>query len=399
MKRLKLGLLSQIIIAVILGVICGELFPTLLARLVATFNSLFSNFLGFSIPLIILGLVAPSIAELGKGAGRLLGATVGIAYGSTVVAGLFSYFVCKLIYPLILTPDNTLLKLEEIASAKITPFFSVSMPPIIDTTSTLILAFVIGMGLSSIKGTRLKEAIVDFKDIVTIVITKVIIPLLPLYIFGIFLIIGSEGKLFTMLSLFIRVIGLIFVMHIILLVVQFIISGAIRGKNPFKALYNMLPAYATALGTQSSAATIPVTLEQCKKNGVSSDIAEFVVPLCATIHLSGSILKIVACAFAIMWMQEIPCSFNLFIGFIFMLGITMVAAPGIPGGAIMAALGPIASILGFDESSQALMIALYITMDSFGTAGNVTGDGAIAMIIDKIYRQRSDKSRTETAQS
>ena len=146
----------------------------------------------------------------------------------------------------------------------------------------------------------------------------------------------------------------------------------------------MMPAYFTALGTQSSAATIPVTLEQTKKKGVSSDIAGFVIPLCATIHLSGSTLKIVACALALMMMQGIPFDFPLFAGFIFMLGITMVAAPGVPGGAIMAALGILQSMLGFDESAQALMIALYIAMDSFGTACNVTGDGAIALIIDKI---------------
>lgn len=150
----------------------------------------------------------------------------------------------------------------------------------------------------------------------------------------------------------------------------------------------MLPAYFTALGTQSSAATIPVTLKQATMNGVSSDIAGFVIPLCATIHLSGSTLKIVACALALMMMQGMPYDFALFAGFIFMLGITMVAAPGVPGGAIMAALGILGSILGFDESAQALMIALYIAMDSFGTACNVTGDGAIALIIDRVMGKK-----------
>ena len=169
-----------------------------------------------------------------------------------------------------------------------------------------------------------------------------------------------------------------------LLVFQYSIAALFVRKNPFKLLGKMMPAYFTALGTQSSAATIPVTLEQTKKNGVSSDIAGFVIPLCATIHLSGSTLKIVACALALMMMQGIPFDFPLFAGFIFMLGITMVAAPGVPGGAIMAALGILQSMLGFDESAQALMIALYIAMDSFGTACNVTGDGAIALIIDKI---------------
>ena len=215
-----------------------------------------------------------------------------------------------------------------------------------------------------------------------------IIPVLPLYIFTIFLKIGAEGQVGMILKMFIKVIALIFAMHIILLLFQFAVAGLISKKNPLKSLLTMLPAYMTALGTQSSAATIPVTLAQAKKNGINEDIAGFVIPLCATIHLSGSILKIVACAVAIMWAGRIGYSFELYAGFICMLGIAMVAAPGVPGGAIMASLGLLSSMLGFDETLQGLMIALYITMDSFGTAGNVTGDGAIAMIIDKIYKKR-----------
>ena len=164
-------------------------------------------------------------------------------------------------------------------------------------------------------------------------------------------------------------------------------AGLIGKKNPFGLLKNMLPAYATALGTQSSAATIPVTLAQTRKNGVSENIATFVIPLCATIHLSGSTKKIVACSMAIMIMSGMPIDIFNYSGFIMMLGITMIAAPGVPGGAIMAALGLLESMLGFGETTQALMIALYIAMDSFGTACNVTGDGAIAVIVDKIARK------------
>ena len=171
------------------------------------------------------------------------------------------------------------------------------------------------------------------------------------------------------------------------LVLQFVIAGGFAKKNPFKLLLNMMPAYFTALGTQSSAATIPVTLQQTRKNGVSEDVAGFTVPLCATIHMSGSTLKIVACALALMIMQGIPYDFGMFAGFICMLGITMVAAPGVPGGAIMASLGLLQSMLGFNDEAQALMIALYIAMDSFGTACNVTGDGAIAVIMDKIMKK------------
>ena len=244
----------------------------------------------------------------------------------------------------------------------------------------------LGLGLAQLKNDTLKNAARDFQEIIVRMISVVILPLLPIYIFGIFLNMTHSGQVFSVLMVFIKIIGVIFLLHIFLLVFQYCIAALFVRKNPFKLLGRMMPAYFTALGTQSSAATIPVTLEQTKKNGVSSDIAGFVIPLCATIHLSGSTLKIVACALALMMMQGIPFDFPLFAGFIFMLGITMVAAPGVPGGAIMASLGILQSMLGFDESAQALMIALYIAMDSFGTACNVTGDGAIALVVDKIYK-------------
>ena len=227
----------------------------------------------------------------------------------------------------------------------------------------------------------------DFKEIIVRTIEVVILPLLPFYIFGIFLNMTHSGQVYSVLLVFVKIIGIIFLLHIFLLIFQYSVAGMVVKRNPFKLLYKMLPAYFTALGTQSSAATIPVTLEQTKKNGVSENIAGFVIPLCATIHLSGSTLKIVSCALALMIMQGMSYDFQLFAGFIFMLGITMVAAPGVPGGAIMAALGLLNSMLGFDDSAQALMIALYIAMDSFGTACNVTGDGAIALIMDKIMNK------------
>ena len=177
-------------------------------------------------------------------------------------------------------------------------------------------------------------------------------------------------------------------MHIVLLLIQYVIAGGVAGRNPFKALLTMLPAYATALGTSSSAATIPVSLRQVLKMNISQRIAGFVIPLCATIHLSGSTMKITACALALMMLQGMPYNFELFAGFILMLSVIMVAAPGVPGGAIMAALGILNSILGFDEKLQGLMVALYIAMDSFGTACNVTGDGAVALIIDKIAKTK-----------
>lgn len=383
MKKIKIGLLARIIIAIILGIAIGTVFPAPLVRIFVTFNGIFSEFLNFSIPLIILGLVTVAIADIGKGAGKMLLITALIAYGATLFSGFLSYFTGVTVFPSLIEPGGV--PLEEVSEAQgIVPYFSVAIPPLMNVMTALILAFTLGLGLAALNSNALKNVARDFQEIIVRMISAVILPLLPLYIFGIFLNMTHSGQVYSILMVFIKIIGVIFVLHIFLLVFQYCIAALFVRKNPFKLLGRMMPAYFTALGTQSSAATIPVTLEQTKKNGVSADIAGFVIPLCATIHLSGSTLKIVACALALMIMQGMPFDFPLFAGFIFMLGITMVAAPGVPGGAIMAPLGILQSMLGFDESAQALMIALYIAMDSFGTACNVTGDGAIALIIDKI---------------
>ena len=383
MKKMKLGLLPRIIIAIALGIVCGLFFPGWIVRIFLTVNSLFGNFLNFIIPLLILGLVAPGIADLGKGAGRLLLITALLAYGFTLFSGFFTYFTCDLSYPWLL---NTSDKLSAVAdnTVALQPYFTVEMPAVMGVMSALILAFTLGLGMSVIDGNRLKSVMDDFKDIINQVITAVIIPVLPLYIFGIFLNMTNSGQVAGVMNVFLKIIVVIFVMTVVLLFIQFFIAGMAGKKNPLRLFRNMLPAYMTALGTQSSAATIPVTLEQTIRNGVRPDLAGFVIPLCATIHLSGSTMKIVACSMAIMLMSGMEINFAQFAGFIMMLGIAMVAAPGVPGGAIMAALGLLQSMLGFDETAQGLMIALYIAMDSFGTATNVTGDGAIAVIVDRI---------------
>ncbi|MEZ7954171.1 MAG: dicarboxylate/amino acid:cation symporter [Bacteroidales bacterium] len=387
MKKIKIGLLTKVVAAIILGIASSYIMPNSVVRGFVTFNSIFGNFLGFTIPMIILGLVAPGIADLGKTAGKLLVITTLIAYLSTVLAGYFSFFVTEWSLPLLIDNNENFNDLTQLSSNQILHYFTIDMPPVMSVTSALILAFILGLGVSGMETNHIKNILSEFRELVTKIIVKAIIPLLPIYIFGIFLKIASEGQANMIMRLFFKVIIVIFVMHIILLLIQFSIAGFITGKNPLKALVNMLPAYMTALGTQSSAATIPVTLSQAKKNGVDPDLADFVIPLCATIHLSGSMLKIVSCAFAIMWIMDMPCSTELFSGFIFLLAITMVAAPGVPGGAIMAAIGVLQSTLLFDEQAIGLMIALYIAMDSFGTACNVTGDGAIAMIVNKINRK------------
>ncbi len=381
-RKIKIGLLAKIVIAIVLGIVCGLFFPEWLQRIFATFNGLFSNFLGFFVPLLILGLIVPGIANVGKSAGKLLGITLALAYTFTLFSGFFTWGVCETFYPEML--KNATLSTVENSGGNFEPYFTVEMPPIMGVMSALIAAFVIGIGLTAVGGDSLKKVFNDFYEIIIMTITRVVIPLLPLYIFGIFMSMSASDQITCVLEVFLKLIVVIFAMTAVLLLVQFGIAGIVARKNPLKMLKNMMTAYFTALGTQSSAATIPVTLKQTIKNGVDESIAGFVIPLCATIHLSGSAMKITACALAISMITGLEIPMETMVGFIFMLGITMVAAPGVPGGAIMAAIGVLQSILGFDDTAVALMIALYIAMDSFGTATNVTGDGAIAVIIDKI---------------
>ena len=382
MKTVKIGLLGKILIAIALGIGTGLIFPEWAVRIFVTINSIFSQFLGFAIPLIIVGLVTPAIADIGNKAGKMLLVTVAIAYFSTIFAGLASYLTGAAFFPSMIDSGEGLKSLSE--SGETLPYFTVTIPPLMGVMTALVLAFMTGLGLAATQHRTLLDAAHGFEQIIVKTINTAIIPVLPVYIFGIFLNMTYVGQVFSILTVFIKIIGIIFAIHIGILMLQFTIAGGFAHKNPFKLLWTMMPAYFTALGTQSSAATIPVTLAQTRKNGVSEDIAGFTVPLCATIHMSGSTLKIVACALALMIMQGNPYDFWQFFGFICMLGITMVAAPGVPGGAIMASLGLLQSMLGFNQESLALMIALYIAMDSFGTACNVTGDGAIAIIVDRL---------------
>ena len=384
---MKIGLLGRILIAIALGVALGHVFTLPWVRIFVNFNSIFGQFLGFIIPLIILGLVTPAIADIGKGAGKLLLITVGIAYADTVIAAILSYTTGITFFPsLIGNGAQTLDPVEK--SAEILPYFTVNIPAALDVMSALVLSFIMGLGIAYGGHKVLRDATNEMKAIIVGVIERVIIPLLPVYIFGIFLNMTFSGDVMRMMTVFAKIIVVIFALHIFVLIYQYLIAGAIVRKNPFRLLANMFPAYLTALGTSSSAATIPVALKQTRKNGVFEGVAGFVIPLCATVHLSGSAMKITACAFTIALLEGMPTDFPLFLHFIMVLAIFMVAAPGVPGGAVMAALAPLGSILGFGENEQALMIALYIAMDSFGTACNVTGDGAIALVVDKLNRKK-----------
>lgn len=385
-KSITSHLLFRIVLAMALGIVCAWFFPGWLGRIFATFNAIFSQLLGFVIPLIILGFVAPAIAEVGTRAGRMLLVTALIAYGSTLVAGFSSYWISEGLFPLMITGDSASQTVGD--SAPLAPYFTVEMPPLMPVMTALVTAFILGLGVASLPAdNRFMPLLGEFRRIVSMVIEKVIIPLLPVYIFGIFLNMTYSGEVASILSTFAKIIGVIFLMHILWLILQFCAVAPLSpgSRNPIRLLGTMLPAYFTALGTQSSAATIPVTLRQAEKLGVDPAVAGFTVPLCATIHMSGSTLKIVSCAVALMITRGMPFDFGMFAGFICMLGVTIIAAPGIPGGCIMASLGLLTSMLGFSDADCALMIALYIAMDSSGTACNVTGDGAIAIAVARIF--------------
>lgn len=389
----KIGLLPRILIAIVLGVLLGNVLPEAWVRIFVTFNGLFSQFLSFLIPLIIIGLVAPAIADIGRAAGRLLLLTVVLAYADTIVAGLLAFATGTMLFPMLIDSDASM-AVEKTADA-LQPYFQLQIPAILDVMAALVSSFVIGIGIAYTDSPTLKKGFSEFRTIIEKTIQSVIIPLLPLYIFGIFLGMTFTGEAYHIILVFAKIICIIFLLHIFILLYEFLIAGGLARKNPFRLLVNMLPAYFTALGTSSSAATIPVTLRQVKKNGVSDDVASFCVPLCATIHLSGSMMKITCCALTVCLIGGLPHDLPLFLHFIMLLGVCMVAAPGVPGGAVMAALGPLAGILGFSPDAQALIIALYIAMDSFGTACNVTGDGALAVIIDKLH-QKPDSPSLQT---
>lgn len=378
-------LLIRILIAIAAGIAGGFVFPEWLSRIFATFNGVFSGLLNFTIPLLIVGFVAPAIADIGRRAGAMLGVTVAIAYLMTFGSGMLAYFTAELTFPTLI--GDTVLSAETTTGASPQPFFALPIQPLMSVTSSLVLAMLLGFACAVLgqAAATLKAVIDDFRNVIRLVINKLIVPLLPLYIFGIFMSMTIEGAVGPVLVTFVKIIAVIFVLHIGVLVLQYLIASAFSGYNPLKSLLTMLPAYVTALGTQSSAATIPVTLERTVRMGVSRDVSGFVIPLCATIHMSGSTLKIVSCAVALMIVRGMPFDAVMFAGFVAMLGVTIVAAPGVPGGAIMASLGLLSSMLGFTEADNALMIALYIAMDCFGTACNITGDGAIAQIVDRVF--------------
>ena len=396
MGKNKIGLVPKLIMGIIAGILIGSFAPEFFVKIIVTASSLFSAFLKFVIPFIIIGFVTAGIADLATGAGKLLGVTTAIAYGSTIVACTLAFIVASIIFPSFIDP-SVASQIGNPEAGMLSPIFKIPLEPMVDVTAAIVFAFTLGLGISALrnhnKGEILYGLFQEFQEIITKVLSTIIIPLLPIYIAGTFANITYAGQVWNILNIFWRVYLVVIPLHIIYLIIQFTTAGAISGKNPFKMLKNQIPAYLTAIGTQSSAATIPVNVECAKNNGISKEIREFCVPLCATIHLSGSIISVTSFAVAVLMMNGMDHGFSTMLPFILMLGIAMVAAPGAPGGAIMSALPflPMISIPS-DGGLASLMIALYLTQDSFGTAANVSGDNAIAAIVDYLNKKWNKKS-------
>ncbi|MGR1183670.1 dicarboxylate/amino acid:cation symporter [Aeromonas veronii] len=375
-------LVLKLIAGILAGLLLGLYAPEWVARVLFTAKTVIGQLITFTIPLIILFFIMSGIASLPKNSGKLLSKTVALSYCSTILAGLFAFTVASHLIPQFTTAAEP----TTATAIKLASYVNLEIPPLFGVMSALAAAFVFGIGISATQATDLRRVADQGRDIIDRLLAKVIIPLLPFYIAGVFVEMTVEGTVFATLKTFGVVLVMAILMHWIWLSVLFVGTGLALGRSPAQLIKNMLPAYFTALGTMSSAATIPVALQSSKNNGVSDGIANFTVPLCATIHLCGSTITLVTCATAVMFLSEhlaIP-GIETMLPFIMMLGVIMIAAPGAPGGGVMSALGLLTSMLGFGEASIALMIALYLAQDSFGTACNVTGDGVIALWADRF---------------
>jgi Na+/H+-dicarboxylate symporter len=395
-ERGKMGLVPRLIIAIIVGIILGSYAPEPLNRFIVTLSTIFSSFLKFIIPLMILSFVTMGIADLTQGAGKLLLITAAVAYSSTLIAGTCAYIVAVNLFPHFITGELLDVIAKTASNAALSVYFSLPIQPLLDVMSAVVTAFVVGICISSMRGREIHDALYnvfsEFAVIINTVLHKAIIPLLPLYICGTFIDLTVTGQTFSILQILWKVFLTVIILHLICLAVQFSISGAVSKKSPIFIAKNQVPGYLSAIGTQSSAATIPVNLKCAEADGVSREIRNFVIPLCANIHMAGSMITITCCVTAVLLIYNMPINLGVILPFILTLGIAMMASPGAPGGSIMTAL-PFLPMVGIasDSNIASLLIALYITQDSFGTACNVSGDNAISVIIETIYQKYRKK--------
>ena len=387
MKKFKVGMFGRIVLAIAGGVALGFLLVNLGGagavglRVLKTFNVLFAQMLKFIVPLLILGLVTPSIADAGKGAGKLLLTVMVLSYLSTCAAALFGYFAAGQLLP------HYVAKGAVAAAGKgleILPYVDLKIPPLCDVLTALALAFMIGVGSIVTGAASVKRWFEEFGEIVKLTIMRVVIPGLPIYIMTMICEMTASGKIGAMAGTMFKVIGTGWALTIVFLVLLYAVAGLVAKRNPFVCLWNMGSAYLTALSICSSSAVIPVTLDCCEKNGISKDIRNFVVPLCANVHMVGSAIKLMTSLLAVAIIYGLDIGFAQYLHFTFLFAIAAVAAPGVMCGVLMASVGFIESVLGLTPEQVAVVMAFYMALDGYGPAANVTGDGAIALICERL---------------
>ena len=394
MKKILKSLPFQLLLGVIIGIVLGLISNEAVMNVIVTIKFVLGELINFCVPLIVIGFIAPSITKLGKNASRILGVAVLLAYVSSVLAALGSMAAgYGLIQHLsIVSEVEGLKELPEIV-------FQLEIPQIMSVMSALAFSILIGLAATWTKAETVIRLLDEFQQIVLMIVSKIVIPILPVFIALTFWSLAYEGTITKQLPVFLKVVLIVMVGHFIWMAVLYAVGGIYSGNNPWKVVKHYGPAYITAVGTMSSAATLAVALKCARKSEpvLRDDMVSFGIPLFANIHLCGSVLTEV---FFVMTVSQILYgklpSVGTMILFCALLGVFAIGAPGVPGGTVMASLGLITGVLGFDATGTALMLTIFALQDSFGTACNVTGDGALTMILTGYARRHNIEQQTET---
>ena len=394
MKKILKSLPFQLLLGVIIGIVLGLISNEAVMNVIVTIKFVLGELINFCVPLIVIGFIAPSITKLGKNASRILGVAVLLAYVSSVLAALGSMAAGYGLIPhlSIVSEVDGLKELPEIV-------FQLEIPQIMSVMSALAFSILIGLAATWTKAETVIRLLDEFQQIVLMIVSKIVIPILPVFIALTFWSLAYEGTITKQLPVFLKVVLIVMVGHFIWMAVLYAVGGIYSGNNPWKVVKHYGPAYITAVGTMSSAATLAVALKCARKSEpvLRDDMVSFGIPLFANIHLCGSVLTEV---FFVMTVSQILYgklpSVGTLILFCALLGVFAIGAPGVPGGTVMASLGLITGVLGFDATGTALMLTIFALQDSFGTACNVTGDGALTMILTGYARRHNIEQQTET---
>ena len=389
MKKLFSSLPFRLILGIAVGILCGLVFPESVMKVIVTLQYIMGQLITFCVPLIIIGFIAPSITKLGANASRLLGVAVIIAYASSICAAFMSTGAGYILIPH-LSIDTSVAGLRDLPEV----VFELNIPQIMPVMSALVLSVLLGLAATWTKSQKIIDILAEFQNIVLDIVSKIIIPVLPFYIATTFCNLSYEGMITRQLPAFLQIIVIVMLGHYIWLAVLYLLAGAYAGKNPWEVLRHYGPAYLTAVGTMSSAATLAVALRCARKSSVlREDMVSFGVPLFANIHLCGSVLtEVFFCMTISKILYGTLPSVGTMILFCMLLGIFAIGAPGVPGGTVMASLGLITGILLFDDAGTALMLAIFALQDSFGTACNVTGDGALTLMLTGYVEKHGIKN-------